>query len=116
MTPGTDFSYSPEPAQTPDSNGSIRPRPGRELTLTCKVGQIWLSGNYLFFFSEAPDHFKRQASMRFPLRPQNENTAEPFKRSASLKIQSNSSRQNAPEIKNWSDQLEAIKDRLKSGI
>jgi len=85
VTPGTDFSYSPEPAQTPDSNGSIRPRP------------------------EAPDHFKRQASMRFPLRPQNENTAEPFKRSASLKIQSSSARQNAPEIKNWSDQLEAIK-------
>lgn len=61
---------------------------------------------------EAPARLIREASLRLPLKPQgvNDNNNDPFKRSASLRAYSNMQVKEAPpQVKNWSDQLEAIK-------
>jgi len=60
---------------------------------------------------EAPARLVREASLRLPLKPtKNENT-DPFKRSTSLRAYSNNTNRNneIPAVKNWQDQLEAIK-------
>lgn len=56
----------------------------------------------------APAHLVREASLRLPLK-KNENT-DPFKRSTSMRAYTNKERNNeVPAVKNWSEQLEAIK-------
>lgn len=58
---------------------------------------------------EAPSSLIREASLRLPLKANNEN--DPFKRSTSMRAYSNNTKQKEviPQVKNWSDQLEAIK-------
>jgi len=58
---------------------------------------------------EAPAHLVREASLRLPLK-KNE-TTDPFKRSTSMRAYSNNTQRNndIPAVKNWSEQLEAIK-------
>ena len=65
----------------------------------------------------APSHLIREASLRLPLKAQDENL---FKRSTSMRAYSshstnqNSANQNSiPQVKSWTDQLEAIKAIVK---
>jgi hypothetical protein len=64
----------------------------------------------LNYYSEAPSSLIREASLRLPLKANNEN--DPFKRSTSMRAYSNNTKQKEviPQVKNWSDQLEAIKE------
>jgi len=63
-----------------------------------------------YIFIEAPARLIREASLRLPLKQQETNNSDPFKRSTSLRAYSNHQRNATPQVKNWSDQLEAIKE------
>ena len=69
------------------------------------------------FFIEAPARLIREASLRLPLKQQETNNSDPFKRSTSLRAYSSHQKSAPPpQVKNWSDQLEAIKELVSKNL